>query len=187
MHTILIMPVTVASIAGLIAMGRFKRDLENGTMDLISAHAISRLRLYAGYVGSGMMFTLGAWLAAIYSMFVAQAIVMPTPIAITKFNAVAINEFPILLFFVGLAAILLGWLPKWYRLVYLVLGLNFYMLYLGKILKMPEWLIQVMPSSWVAQAPLSAIDWLSWSVVLTLALALIGLGYLGYHQGDLRD
>ena len=187
MHTILIMPVTVVSIAGLIAMGRFKRDLENGTIDLISAHAISRLRLYVGYVGSGVLFTLGAWLAAIYSMFVAQAIVMPTPITITKFNAVAVNAFPILLFFVGLAAILLGWLPKWYRLVYLVLGLNFYMLYLGKMLKMPEWLIQVMPNSWVAQAPLSAIDWGSWVVVLTLALALIGLGYLGYRQGDLRD
>jgi len=120
-------------------------------------------------------------------MFVAQAIVMPTPITIAKFNAVAVNAFPILLFFVGLAAILLGWLPKWYRLVYLVLGLNFYMLYLGKMLKMPEWLIQVMPSSWVAQAPLSAIDWGSWVVVFTLALALIGLGYLGYRQGDLRD
>ncbi|GHC26129.1 hypothetical protein [Leuconostoc lactis] len=187
MHTILIMPVTVASIAGLIAMGRFKRDLENGTIDLISAHAISRLRLCVGYVGSGVLFTLGAWLVAIYSMFVAQAIVMPTPITIAKFNAVAVNAFPILLFFVGLAAILLGWLPKWYRLVYLVLGLNFYMLYLGKMLKMPAWLIQVMPSSWVAQAPLSAIDWGSWVVVLTLALALIGLGYLGYRQGDLRD
>ena len=55
------------------------------------------------------------------------------------------------------------------------------------MLKMPEWLIQVMPSSWVAQAPLSAIDWGSWVVVLTLALALIGLGYLGHRQGDLRD
>lgn len=187
MHTILIMPVTVASIAGIIAIGRFKRDLENGTIDLISAHAISRLRLYIGYVGSGVLFTLGAWLAGIYSMFVAQAIVMQTPITIAKFNAVAVNAFPILLFFVGLAAILLGWLPKWYRLVYLVLGLNFYMLYLGKMLKMPEWLIQVMPSSWVAQAPLSAIDWGSWGIVLAIALALIGLGYLGYRQGDLRD
>lgn len=186
MHTILIMPVTIASLAGLITIGRFKRDLEKGTIDLISAHAISRTRLFVGYIGSGIIFTFGAWLAAMASMFLAQPIVMPQPIAFAKFNAVVINDTPVLLFFVGLAAVLMGWAPKWYRLVYLVLGINFYLLYLGKMLKMPDWLIQAMPSSWVAQVPISAIDWVAWRIVFAIGLSLVVLGYLGYRQGDLR-
>lgn len=187
MHTILIMPLTVASIAGLIAIGRFKSDLEKGIIDLISAHAISRLRLYMSYIGSGIIMTLGAWGIAIYSMFLAQHIVMPQPIPLTKFNDVAINDIPVLLMFIGLAATLMGWLPKWYRVIYVVLGANFYVLYLGKMLKMPEQLIQAMPSSWVAQVPTTTVAWWPWFGLMLVAMVLILVGYFGYRQGDLHS
>ncbi|WP_373770428.1 ABC transporter permease [Weissella soli] len=184
LQTIAIMPFSLAIVAGTLLIFRAQSDISKGVVDLTSAMPLSRTRLFIGYVGGGLSLAIFGWLVAVYGLFVAQEAVMPSPIAIEKFNALAINQLPEIVFFIGLATCLLGWAPRWRDLAYAVLGVNFYLMYLGKMLKVPQVVIEVMPSAWVARVPVQDIAWQPWYWTALIGVLLLALGYIGYRRRD---
>ena len=105
-------------------------------------------------------------------------------IAVSDFLGAGFNYFPGMLFFVGLAALFLGWLPKMNKLVYGYLGYTFVLSYFGGILDLPDGFSKTAIFNWIPAMPTD-----DFSVSIFLILSLIGLGmilvgYLGYKKRD---
>lgn len=184
LQTVSIMPFSISIVAGLSLIFRAQTDIARGVIDLVIATPLSRTRMFIGYIGGGISLATLGWVTAVYSLYLAQAAVTQTPIAIAKFNELAVNQWPGILLFIGLATFLLGWSPRWRYVTYVILGINFYMMYLGKLLKVPTNVIEMMPSAWIAKVPVQTIAWQPWWLTLLVAIILILAGFMGYRRRD---
>ena len=72
-----------------------------------------------------------------------------TQMTLRDFIVSGCNFFPSILFFIGLAALALGWMPKLGKLVYAYLGYVFAVNYFSGILDLPEWLSKTAVLSWI--------------------------------------
>src|SRR5699024_12531464 len=72
---------------------------------------------------------------------------------IVDFLAACFNLFPSVLFFIGLAALALGWAPKLCKIVYIYLTFSFLLNYFSGLIDLPEWFLNIAIQSWMPQMP----------------------------------
>src|SRR5699024_9446312 len=106
---------------------------------------------------------------------------------IIDFLAAGYNFLPSVLFFIGLAAITLGWAPKLGKVVYVYLGYSFVLNYFGGILDLPEWFSKTAIQSWIPQMPMEDFDATSFITITVINIALMVIGYLGYRRRDMIE
>lgn len=103
------------------------------------------------------------------------------------FLAAGFNFFPAVLFYTGLAALALGWLPKSIKFIYVYLAYSFMLNYFGGILNLPHWLMKTTIQSWIPQMPLKKFDATIFITITIISLVLIILGCIGYKKRDLIE
>ncbi len=103
------------------------------------------------------------------------------------FFAAGFNFLPSVLFFIGLAALALGWAPRLGKVVYVYLGYSFALNYFGNILDLPEWFSKTAIQSWLSRMPLEDFNAPSFLTIIVISIALMIIGYLGYHRRDLME
>jgi ABC-2 type transport system permease protein len=103
------------------------------------------------------------------------------------FLAAGYNFLPSVLFFIGLAALALGWAPKFGKTIYAYLGYSFALNYFGKMLDLPEWFSKTAVQSWIPQMPIEKFNGLTFITISVISVILIILGYRGYIKRDLVE
>lgn len=106
---------------------------------------------------------------------------------IGDFIAAGYNFLPSVLFFVGLAALALGWAPKLGKIVYVYLGYSFAINYFGGILDLPDWFSKTAIQSWIPHMPVEKFDGAIFATITVISIALIVLGYIGYRRRDMVE
>ncbi|GGA71184.1 ABC transporter permease [Ornithinibacillus halotolerans] len=103
----------------------------------------------------------------------------------SEFLTAGFNFLPSVLFFIGLAAMALGWAPKLGKLVYIYLVYSFLLNYFSNILDLPEWLFKTAVQSWIPQMPMEEFDALIFFTLTIISIALLFIGHIGYRRRDL--
>ena len=103
------------------------------------------------------------------------------------FIAAGYNFLPSVLFFTGLAASVLGWVPKLGRGVYVYLGYAFALNYFGGILDLPEWFSKTAVQSWIPRMPVDEFDGAIFITMTVISIALMVFGYMGYRRRDMVE
>lgn len=103
------------------------------------------------------------------------------------FFAAGYTFLPSVLFFIGLAALALGWAPKLGKVVYAYLGYAFALNYFGGILDLPEWFSKTAIQSWFPQVPMEDFDASIFITITVISIALMIIGYLGYCRRDMME
>lgn len=103
------------------------------------------------------------------------------------FVAVGYSFLPTVLFFTGLAAFALGWLPRLGRLVYVYLAYSFFLNYFESLLDLPNWLAKTAPQSWLPKMPMERFDLKIFLLVTLLGALLMVTGWLGYLRRDMVE
>lgn len=106
---------------------------------------------------------------------------------IGDFIAAGYNFLPSVLFFVGLAALALGFAPKLGKLVYVYLGYSFALNYFGGILDLPDWFSKTAVQSWIPHMPVDKFDGATFATITVISIVLIVLGYIGYNKRDMVE
>lgn len=178
--------VVLATIPGLITLLRLNRDDSKGYFEQLHAKAISRLRLYLSFSAFGLISAIVAFALGIYGMDVAGAAAMGhNAIHLTRFMRAFWGFTPALIVTFGIAACLVGFLPRWQNIAWLIPAYGFFSLYLGNMLDFPKWALRLTPYGWVNTVPVHTINWGTAGWMTALGIVLIGLGYLGYRRRDL--
>ncbi len=103
------------------------------------------------------------------------------------FLAAGYNFLPSVLFFIGLAALSLGWAPKLGKVIYAYLGYSFALNYFGGILDLPEWFSKTAIQSWIPRMPIDKFDGPIFITIIVISIALMILGYIGYNKRDMVE
>lgn len=103
------------------------------------------------------------------------------------FIAAGYNFLPSVLFFIGLAAFVLGWYPKLGKAIYAYLGYSFALNYFGGILDLPEWFSKTAVQSWIPRMPIDPFDGVIFITMTAISIVLMVLGYIGYHRRDMVE
>ena len=86
---------------------------------------------------------------------------------------------------VGVAMVLHGWAPRWVSLGWALVGWSLFIVWIGEILNLPSWLIQLTPFAALPRMPAEAMAWTPVLIESALAIALVGLGLAGYRRRDI--
>src|SRR5699024_646440 len=97
------------------------------------------------------------------------------------------NLFPAVLFFIGLAALALGWAPKLRKVVYVYLIYSVMINYFEGILDLLDWFLNTAVQSWISQMPMESFDASSFITLTVISIVLIIIGYLGYSKRDMFE
>lgn len=107
--------------------------------------------------------------------------------SLADFLAAGFNLFPSILFFIGLAALALGWAPKLGKSVYLYLTFSFLLNYFSGLIDLPDWVLNTAIQSWLPQMPMEDFKLSIFVTVTFISGILIIAGYLGYKNRDLEE
>ncbi|MFV0466192.1 MAG: ABC transporter permease [Lachnospiraceae bacterium] len=98
--------------------------------------------------------------------------------------AAGFGYFPAMLFLIGLTAIVLGFCPRFGKIIYIYLGYNFAVNYFGNLIDLPEVVKKSALLSWFPRLPAEEFDSTVFAVITILGILLIVVGYLGYIRRD---
>lgn len=97
------------------------------------------------------------------------------------------NFLPSVLFYIGLAALALGWVPRLGKMIYIYLGYSLLLNYFGGILDLPAGLLKTGIESWIPQMPVDTFDIKVFIIILAIDMIMMAAGYIGYHRRDMLE
>jgi ABC-2 type transport system permease protein len=186
----------VAMIIGLIAVVvaifavtsalRPRREETSGRAEGVLSTGLSRTRWYASHlaialVGSVVILVvsgLGLGLAALGVSGDGALIGQSIPALLAYVPAVWVT--------VGVAVLAVGWLPRASLVGWLLTAYAFFILYLGGLLRLPQWMLDLSPFTHVPAMPAEDFSGMPLAVLTLVAAALIGLGLVGFRRRDLE-
>lgn len=187
--TIMMVMIGLVTILPIAVINKLFAEESRLHLSQVYATKVTRAQLYwttvllailTGVVGIGLA-SVGLGGAAIAAMN------NKSTMDLLDFLAAGYNILPSVLFYVGLAALVLGWLPKLGKVVYAYLGYSFALNYFGGILDLPDWFAKTAIQSWIPRMPMEEFDGAVFAVITGISIVLMAVGYLGYKRRDLVE
>ena len=97
----------------------------------------------------------------------------------------ALNYIPAILLTLSFGVLIIGIAPKFYWFSYLYLGYSFFIVYIGRILDLPETLEKLSPFGILPNYPLEDLSIKSIVILVILSVVFILSGIKGYKNRDL--
>ena len=185
MSFIIVMMASVVVVPVLSVVLKIKAEEKKNRMEhVLSRHASRGVVLFsymkiAAVSGVIIMFLLGL------GLYVASAAVMEVPIDFMLMMRAVMIYLPAVWTFLGVAILLIGWLPKFTSLAWAYLGYSFIVVYFGQLLDVPEWLVYTTPLGFIPTYPMESIAVLPLLVLTGISVILTGIGFIGYRKRDI--
>ncbi len=116
------------------------------------------------------------------------AAIVGAPIEVVDALAAAVNVVPVAVLALGIGIAVLGLLPRLTAPVTYGLVLAAYLLdFVGGLLELPEWALELSPFRQLAAVPAQSIEVLPLVVMLAVGLAAAGIGTVAFRRRDLQE
>lgn len=176
----------VSAIPVLLMLLRLAAEERHNRTEPLLARAVSRSRLMGSYLAISVIVSPLLQLLAATGMWSAAAAVMEEPLPLGMLLNAAMVYLPAMWVMIGPAILLIGILPQGTGLTWLYLGYSFFVVYLGSILQVPEWMATLSPFGHIPQLPVEDVDFVRLSVLTLIAMALTVIGFRGYRTRDIQ-
>jgi ABC-2 type transport system permease protein len=174
----------LAASYAVAAVLRLRAEEGAGRVELLLATALDRRRL----LGATLAVTAGAatllLLVGGLSDGLTAAAALGDAGRIGPQLGAALVQLPAVLLVVGLAAALVGVLPRLASLAWVVVVWSLIAGFFGPLLNLPEWAVKLSPFGWVPRVPAEDLDVVPLIGLLVVAVALITVGLIGFRRRD---
>jgi ABC-2 type transport system permease protein len=187
--TIMMVMIGLVSILPIAIVNKLFSEESRLHLSQLYATKVTRGQFYWTSIGLAILSGLLGTLFAAGSLGGTAIATMNDNLAMDMFDflAAGFNFLPSVLFFIGLAALALGWTPKLGKVVYIYLGYSFALNYFGGIIDLPEWFSNTAIQSWIPRMPLEDFDAPIFITITLISIALMVIGYLGYQKRDMIE
>ncbi|HBF74713.1 MAG TPA: ABC transporter permease [Lactobacillus sp.] len=175
-----------ASVPAIATMLRLNSDERKGWLESIHARSVSRFHLFSAYILVGLVTGLLTLFAGTFGMALGGQGAKHA-FAISRLMRSFWAFSPAVLVVIGMVAVLIGLLPRYQQIAWVIPIYAILSIYLGGLLDFPEWTKQLTPFGWINKVPLKAVQWdqAGWLVLLSIVLILVGYGL--YQRRDLVE
>lgn len=170
----------------LLYVLKLRGEEKRGRIEHMAARAVSRTRLLGSFYLISVIASVAIQLLSIVGLWSAGAAVMEDAIPLSNMLKSGMVYLPVLWIMIGIAIFLIGYLPKAVSFVWFYLGYSFFVVYLGGILQVPDWMKKLSPFGNVPQVPVEEIDYFKLAVMTLIAVALTLAGFIGFRKRDLQ-
>ena len=187
--TIMMVMIVLVSILPIVIVNKLFSEESRLHLSQIYATKVTRSNLYWTSISLAIFVGVVGILLAAGSLGATAITTMEDSgeMEIGDFIAAGYNFLPSVLFFVGLAALALGWAPKLGKVVYVYLIYSFMLNYFGGILDLPEWFSKTAIQSWIPQMPTEDFDVPIFITITVISIVLMVIGFLGYKRRDMIE
>jgi len=175
----------IATAYGVSSALRLRAEEESGRLEALLATGLSRTRWAVGSLLVTLVGTVVLLGTIGLATGVAHALTSGDGGAVLRLTGGGLAQAPAALVVVGAAVLLQGWLPRWSRAAWAVLGLALLENYLGALLDLPSAVVGLSPFHWLAAPPAEPVAWGPVGAELVLAAALLVAGVVGLRRRDL--
>jgi ABC-2 type transport system permease protein len=187
--TIMMVMISLVSILPIVMVNKLFSEEVRLHLSQLYSTKVTRTKLYwtsvimaivAGVVGI-LLASIGLGGTAISAMGDSSSMNMG------DFIVAGYNFLPSVLFFIGLAALALGFAPKLGKVIYVYLGYSFTLNYFGGILDLPEWFSKTSVQSWIPQMPVDKFNAVIFITMTIISITFMVFGYIGYSKRDMVE
>jgi ABC-2 type transport system permease protein len=176
----------LAAVPPVMAMLKLYGEEKKNRLEQMLAASVSRTKLMGSYcfiavLNGFIMVSLTA-----IGLWSAGTVVMDEAFTFGTIYGAAIVYYPAVLVMIGIAVLLIGYLPKISSFVWGYLLYSFIILYLGGMLDLPEWLGKLSPFGYIPQLPVEEMEWIPIIILSVIAAVLIIAGFIGYSKRDIE-
>ncbi len=184
--------VTAFALMAVLAAGfavssalRLRSEETLGRAEVLLATGMSRTRWAVGSLTVTVLGTVAMMLLVGLGTAVTFVLTTGDAASFGGIVAAAVVQTPGVLFLAAVGVFLTGWLPRLSSVSYLLLAFVFVQIYLGTLLKFPDWVNGLSPFHHLPGMPLAEFAALPTVSVLGAALVLAGVGIVGLRRRDL--
>ena len=103
----------------------------------------------------------------------------------TVFEATMVYS-PAVFLIIGVGVFLIGIKPKWTVITWVYITYSFFVVYLGELLRLPEWMKNISPFGHIPQLPVEEMEYGGIIGLIVLSIILTVLGFIGYRNRDIE-
>lgn len=169
----------------MVLILKIRGEEKKGRIENIYAKKVSRNKVLANYLILSIIGSIFFMKAFVLGLWLASSAVMADSISFWTMFGAGLVYLPAIWVMIGIAMLLIAYIPKMTKLVWILLGLCFFVVYIGKILQLPEWLINFTPFGSIPKLPVDDFN-ISPLIILTIiAVVMFVVGFIGYRKRDL--
>ena len=185
MTTLIVISAILTTVPVLIVFLKIRGEEQKGRLEHLYSKKISRNNIFANYLFvsliSGILFTL----LFVIGLWGAQIAVMEEPIKFLTIFKAGMSYLPAIWLMVGIASLVVAFIPKLTSLIWGLLGFFFFMVYIGKMIKIPDKLISLTPFGSIPKIPIEDFSFIPLIVLILLSIIMIIISYFGYRKRDM--
>lgn len=175
----------VSSIPLLNFINRVVGEEKEGVAEHLFSKALSRPQQMLAYLVPVLLLSIALQLLSAYGFWVVGSRVLETTPPLETFIKASLLYVPAMWILVGIATLLIGYLPRKTSLVYLYLGYTFMSIYFGRLMDLPSWVKKLTPFGYIPQYPLEEVKILPLVVLTAISIFLMVMGTRAYRNRDL--
>lgn len=175
----------VVAIFAITTALRPRREETSGRSDGVLATGVSRVRWYAAHLVIALVGSLVVLLLAGLGLGLAAYAVTGDGGVVGQAVGAIATYTPAVWVMAGVAVVAVGWAPRATTVAWLVVAFAFFIVYLGGLLGLPDWLVNLSPFSHVPPMPAESFSGMPLAWLTLVAAVLVGVGLAGFGRRDL--
>ena len=184
------MLMTVLSMMGtipvLMHILKLRSEEKRGRTEHLFSGSVSRSSVIGSYTFVAIMYAIIIQLMSILGFWSAAHYSMEEPIPLDNLIKAGFVYLPAIWVMAGLAVLLTGFFPDLTGLIWPYLGFSFFVVYLGDLIELPDWMAKLTPFGHIPQVPIEEISFPVLAILALLAVGLIITGFIGYNKRDIK-
>jgi ABC-2 type transport system permease protein len=176
---------TLCAIPVLQFILRARSQEALGYTENILARSVSRHEQLRGYFLVSAFSCFVMPFMSVVGLWSAGYAVMENPIAFSGFLSSCMVYTPALLAMLGVAVLLIGYLPRLTTFVWAYMAYGFGILYFGAMIGLPDWFAKLSPFGHIPNLPMEEYNVWATIILLLLATILSLFGFVGHRNRDM--
>jgi len=152
-------------------------------MEQVYATATPRIGMYAGFIYIALLQSVLFMLLTALGFYAAGASTGLLDLMVLL--KAALVYLPALWVMLGLTVALVGILPRLSAAVWVVIAYSFVTVYFGRVLTVPDWVVNISPFGTVPQIPVADFNAVPLILLTAIAVVLLVAGLVAYRQRDI--
>ncbi|QMT17707.1 ABC transporter permease [Planococcus maritimus] len=177
----------LASIPAIMVVLKIKTEEKNERMEHLVSRSVSRVRLVFSYWLLASLTAVTMLAMTGLGLGIAGNSVLEESLSFNTYLGAPLAYLPAVLVMIGLALAFVGFWPNFASFLWLYLGVSFFVVYLGELLQLPDWVEKLTPYGYIPAIPLDEVNYGVFALMVAIAAALALAGTYGFRRRDLKN